>query len=184
MKFINIKRIIGLVALFSIAGLVFASVQSIRADDSIMSPDIPPQCSNLQVPFGNKITSHLYALGVQVYRWNGTSWDFVAPIAYLYANNSYQEKVGFHYADRTGGSKSGSKVVAAKLADCSTDSNSIPWLLLQTVSTEGSGIFTKVTYIQRINTQGGLSPTTPGSFIGEVAKIPYTAEYYFYRSDD
>jgi hypothetical protein len=34
-----------------------------------------------------------------------------------------------------------------------------------------------------INT-GGKAPTTLGSFIGEVADVPYTAEYYFYHSED
>src|SRR5262249_41001413 len=41
---------------------------------------------NLQVPAGNKVAFHAYAEGVQIYRWNGTSWTFVAPEAVLYAN--------------------------------------------------------------------------------------------------
>jgi hypothetical protein len=53
--------------------------------------------------------------------------------------------------------------------------------LLKKVTSEGPGIFESVSYIQRVNTAGGIAPTAPGSFIGEEAQDPYTAEYYFYR---
>src|SRR5439155_21821767 len=59
--------------------------------------------------------------------------------------------------------------------------NSIPWLLLRAVSTEGSGIFQQVTYIQRVNTTGGVAPVNPGSATGTRIGVPYTAEYVFYR---
>jgi hypothetical protein len=51
-------------------------------------------------------------------------------------------------------------------------------------STEGPGIFDRVTYIQRVNTAGGLPPSGPGPFIGAEEEVPYTAEYYFYRAQD
>jgi len=38
--------------------------------------------------------------------------------------------------------------------------NSIPWLLVQARSTEGPGRFQRVTYVQRVNTKGGLAPPT------------------------
>jgi hypothetical protein len=53
--------------------------------------------------------------------------------------------------------------------------------LLQAVSTEGPGIFGCVSYIQRVNTTGGLAPTEPGTSIDETVEVPYTAEYFFYR---
>ena len=49
------------------------------------APDLGA-CQNLQAPAGNKVAFHVYAEGVQIYRWNGTSWTFVAPDAVLYAN--------------------------------------------------------------------------------------------------
>ena len=42
------------------------------------------------------------------------------------------------------------------------------------------GILDGVTYIQRINTVGGIRPA-PGTVVGEEARIPYTTEYYFYK---
>jgi len=43
------------------------------------------------------------------------------------------------------------------------------------------GIFEPTTYIQRVNTVGGLAPSTPGTVVGEEARVPYAAEYFFYR---
>jgi len=48
----------------------------------------------------------------------------------------------------------------------------------------GAGIFSKVTYIQRVNTTGGLAPSEPGLIDGEIKEIPYTAEYYFYKAEN
>lgn len=123
---------------------------------------------------------------MQVYRWSGTAWVFVEPAATLFANSRYQGEVGTHYVGPTWESNSGSKVVGARVpgTGCSPDSSAIPWLLLKKVTTEGPGIFNAVTYIQRVNTTGGTPPTAPGSFIGEVTEVPYTAEYYFYRARD
>src|SRR2546430_6151181 len=64
----------------------------------------------------------------------------------------------------------------------SADSNAIPWLLLQAVSNEGDGKFSDVTYIQRVNTVGGTAPATAGDATHLEARVPYTAEYYFYRT--
>jgi hypothetical protein len=178
----KLKSFIGLVVLLTVT---LASIPAARADNGGRMPDLPsPSCDSLQVPPGNKVAFHVYALGVQVYRWNGTSWVFVEPVANLFADDNYRGKVGTHYAGPTWESNSGSKVIATRMAACSPDQTAIPWLLLRTVSTDGPGIFNSVTYVQRVNTMGGLAPTTPGSSIGAEAKVPYTTEYYFYRAED
>ena len=145
------------------------------------APDLG-DCQNLQVPAGNMVASHLYAKGVQIYRWNGASWIFVAPEALLFADAGYRGVVGIHYAGPTWESHSGSKVVGMVLDRCTPDPDAISWLLLRAASSEGSGIFHRVTFIQRVNTAGGKAPTNPGTFPGEVARVPYTTEYFFYRA--
>lgn len=180
---INTKLIVGLVVLLSVAGFALAADPALRGNDN-QSTDLPAVCQNLQVQAGNKEFFRVYALGVQVYRWNGASWNFVEPVANLFADENYRGKVGFHYAGPTWESNSGSKVIARRLDGCVPDSTAIPWLLLETVSTDGPGIFRRVTYIQRLNTTGGLAPTNPGSFINEEKRVPYTAEYYFYRAEN
>jgi hypothetical protein len=176
------KKLAGALALACIA---LASVQLARAGADNRTPDLPsPLCDRLQVQAGNKVAFRVYALGVQIYRWNGTSWAFVAPAARLFADSEYHGEVGVHYAGPTWESHSGGKVSASRLESCAPDPTAIPWLLLQMVSTEGPGIFDRVTYIQRVNTAGGLPPTAPGPFIGAEEEVPYTAEYYFYRAQD
>jgi hypothetical protein len=160
---------------------VFALVSSVpaAADPGRIAKTI---CENVQAPADAKLVFHAYAEGVQIYRWNGTSWGLVAPAAVLYADAGGNGAMGIHYAGPTWQSASGSKVVATVLERCTADANSIQWFLLGAVSAEGPGVFKNVTHIQRLNTVGGLAPATPGSFAGETVNIPYTAEYFFYRT--
>jgi hypothetical protein len=179
------RRLVFWMTLTALAVLALASIPGARASTDNRTPDLPsPLCDRLQVLPGNRVAFHVYALGVQIYRWNGTSWDFVAPSARLFADPEYHGEVGIHYAGPTWESNSGGKVIASRLESCAPDPSAIAWLLLQTVSTEGPGIFDRVAYIQRVNTAGGLPPTTPGPFIGAEEEVPYTAEYYFYRAQD
>jgi hypothetical protein len=135
----------------------------------------------LQAPAGTILIFHVYATGDQIYRWNGTSWVFVAPSAVLSADAGGHSTVGTHYAGPTWESNSGSKVVGTVLDRCTTSTSAIPWLSLTVVSSNGPGIFDGVTFIQRVNTVGGIAPATAGTFVGETVNVPYTAEYYFYR---
>ena len=150
-------------------------------------PDLPAQCSSIRVGEGNKLAFHAYARGVQVYRWNAITfkWDFVAPVATLFAEENYFGEVGSHYVGPTWESKSGSKVQASRVqgTGCTVDTSAIDWILLAKNRSEGPGVFESVTFIQRVNTTGGLAPSTPGATHGEQQEVPYTAEYYFYRAD-
>jgi hypothetical protein len=145
------------------------------------APDLG-DCDDLHVPAGNKVAFHVYAEGVQLYSWNGTSWIFVAPEAGLFADAGYEGLVGIHYAGPTWESLSGSRVLGAVLERCTPDPDAIPWLLLGTVFSEAPGIFHRVTFIQRVNTVGGNAPADPGNVSGEVVRVPYTTEYFFYRA--
>ena len=150
--------------LAALAVFALASIPVAQADEDNRAPDLPsPLCDRLQVSPGNKVAFHVYADGVQIYRWDGTSWVFVAPEATLFADAGYHGDVGIHYAGPTWQSNSGSKVIASRLEGCTPDPTAIPWLLLQTVSTEGPGIFHRVTYIQRVNTTDGLAPLIPAN---------------------
>ena len=156
------------------------------SDDAPVAPRLRVaelgSCENLQAPAGSQLASHAYARGVQVYRWNGTGWAFVEPSAVLFADAGGRGAIGSHYAGPTWQSVSGSKVVAAVAERCTAAADAIPWLLLRAVSSEGPGVYEGTTFVQRVNTVGGLAPTAPGKAAGEVASVPYTAEYFFYRA--
>ena len=184
MSYLRVKRVTALVLLFVILGLMPGTIPTAQASPLDNSPNLPAGCESLQVDEGNGLAFRTYAIGVQVYRWTGSSWVFVEPVATLFADARYTGEVGTHYVGPTWESNSGSKVVAARIPGkgCTPDSSAIPWLILQKVSTEGAGIFSSVTFIQRVNTTGGIAPTAPGTSIGELKEVPYTAEYYFYRA--
>lgn len=148
-------------------------------------PALPsPLCDNLQVPEGSVIAFHAYAIGTQIYRWSGTAWVFVAPQANLYADAAYHGQIGTHSAGPTWTSNSGSQVLGLRLAACTPDPNSIPWLKLAGISSQGPGIFDGIIFVQRANTVGGRAPASPGTTVDELAAVPYAAEYYFYRAQD
>jgi hypothetical protein len=155
-----------------------AMVSPVNAEPGNRAPELG-EYQKLQAPAGNVVAFHAYAEGVQIYRWNGTSWGFVAPEAVLYTGG--EGIVGIHYAGPTWESASGSYVVASVLDRATPDVNSIPWLLLKAVDSDGPGIFHRVTYIQRVNTVGGIAPASPGDYVGEEVRVPYSADYYFYR---
>ena len=46
---------------------------------------------------------------------------------------------------------------------------------------EGPGIFAATTFVQRVNTVGGKAPAMPGNVMGQVARVPYAADYFFFR---
>jgi len=122
-------------------------------------------------------------VGVQIYTWDGTSWGRPVPEATLF--NGQKGIVAIHFAGPTWESNSGSKVVgSADAPPFIPDPNSIPWLRLKAVHTEGPGIFADVTFIQRVHTTGGIAPSVNGTFVGQVARMPYTADYVFYRASN
>jgi hypothetical protein len=150
--------------------------------DDLQPPDLG-ECRTLRVPPGNRLSLRTFGVGVQIYRWNGTGWIFVAPQAVLFADASEGAIVGIHFGGPTWESVDGSEVVGAVNQSCTPDPSAIPWLLLRSVSTEGPGVFDRVSYIQRLHTVGGKAPAVPGAFLGQVARVPYTADYLFYRVD-
>lgn len=179
----NIKYVARLLVLLSTVGFGLYASSVAKASDG---PDLPAQCSSIEIPVENKLVLHVYARGVQIYRWNGTTWDFQAPRATLFAEENYFGDVGIHYAGPKWESKSGSVVEGRRVTGtgCTPDPTAIPWLLLSKYSVAGSGIFNSVIYIQRVNTTGGLVPAAPGLTEGELKEVPYTAEYYFYRAQN
>jgi hypothetical protein len=149
--------------------------------------------SSIAVPQGSWLIAHTYARGVQVYVCTPDAkdsshytWTLKEPRAKLYADGRYHKTVGKHYFDAsknpTWEATDGSKVRGVKVQQAnSPDSTAIPWLLLKSTATQGSGKFTPVLYIQRLHTKGGKAPA-----IADRAKkrqsieVAYTAEYLFY----
>jgi len=140
-------------------------------------------------PGGNSRIATFFADGVQKYKSQMVAgsdpvkyeWVFVAPEAELY--DATNKKVGTHSAgpawQLTGGADSlvGQAFNPPKTA-ASPDPSSIDWLLLMPkTGRTATGIFAKVTYIQRIDTKGGKAPAKAPESADQTVAVPYTAIY-------
>ena len=150
-------------------------------------PDVP---GPLRVPANQTLIRQVQATGVQIYECKASKdgpvrfeWTFKAPEAELrdQAGNIF----GRHYAGPTWEAYDGSRVVGeVSTRDDGPDPNAIPWLLLSATSASGRGILSQTKSIQRINTSGGKAPAggCNEGLVGQEARVPYKAEYVFYRS--
>jgi hypothetical protein len=152
--------------------------------EALKTPPLPSPI--LAVPAGNKLAFAYDAIGVQIYACAATAtgygWTLKAPDARLY---NHHKPVIDHYVGPTWEwIKDGSKVQAVKLQGFTDDPSAIPELLLQATTHEGAGRMDDVTYIQRLETTGGLAPTTgcDADHVGATSNVEYTATYYFYRA--
>lgn len=132
----------------------------------------------LQVPAGNKLASSLDGSGVQVYQCAKGAWSLLEPAATL---SDHGKPVGLHFKGPIWVSTvDGSEVGAAPVATVNQD-GAVPELLLKANQTQGDGTFGRVTYVQRLRTHGGVSPsgTCPD---GVQQALPYTAVYRFWTA--
>ena len=141
-------------------------------------------CTQLQVPEGSNISFHVFGVGFQVYRWDGAKWVFSNPEANLFADAGQSALVGTHFsapgANPNWLTNSGSRVIGTVVDKCTPNANAIAWVKLS-ADNSGTGVFNHTTFIQRVNTVGGLAPTTPGTVVGQEFRSPYTADYFFYH---
>jgi len=153
----------------------------------IAPPDVPVP---LRPPAGQSVFLEALAAGVQIYECiskpedpSAFKWVFLAPEAALVDRSG--RSIGKHYAGPTWQSVDGSAVVGeVKARDPGPNQSAIPWLLLTKKSTTGTGVFSQTESIQRVQTVGGIAPSEPCSSANakQIARVPYTAIYYFYRA--
>ena len=125
----------------------------------------------------------LHAEGAQVYECKAGSdgklaWAFREPIATLVLDG---KTVGRHYAGPNWEHIDGSAVVGKAVGNAPGKSASdIPWLKLEVTAHRGSGAFSGVSTVQRINTAGGVF-TGACDKAGAFHSASYAADYVFLR---
>lgn len=134
------------------------------------------------------------AVGTQTYTCNATTVGAVTTYAWGPASVPSAELrdadcdiTGSHYAGPTWKANDNSTVVGARFAGVSSAAvDSIQLLLLSAVGGATEGMFKSVTAIQRLDTVGGIAPTTAcnAGNVNATAAVPYTANYYFYSGAD
>ena len=185
-----------------IAGVTLGIAAVQAAAPVIVPPSVP---SNLEVPPGSTVYLVGHARGTQNYlclpKGDKFAWTLFGPQATLFDNNGSQQITHFLSANpgesgtpRPTWQHSGDTSSAwAAAIQSSTDANfvapgAIPWLLLQVAGAQyGPALVNKLTYttyIQRVNTAGGVPPgdgCTIATDVGKKALVPYAADYFFYR---
>jgi Protein of unknown function (DUF3455) len=164
----------------------------------------PPVPSKIEVPAGNTAFLEGHAVGTQNYICLPSGWTFFGPQATLF--NDLNAQVITHFLSPNpdeGGtpratwqhSQDTSTVWAVAIASYSTPGfvarGDIPLLLLQVVGAQdgptGGRTLTATTFIHRLNTSGGVAPSTGCTLLSDVGKkafVPYTADYFFYSAAD
>jgi hypothetical protein len=136
---------------------------------------------------GEKLSMVVPAKGVQIYECRAKKdaasfeWAFVAPDAELFDARGNQ--IGRHGAGPYWQANDGSRVVGTLKARADAPvAGSVPWLLLSTKGTGAAGSFSKVSSIQRVDTSGGMPPSSPCTpdLAGRQARVHYVATYRFF----
>jgi hypothetical protein len=149
-------------------------------------PDQVPAA--LDPPADATLTAAFAAKGVQIYTCASPApgvapaWTLKAPHAVLLKS---ADAAGIHFAGPSWEANDGSLVTGAKVAAApSPDPTAIPWLLLKAATNAGQGLFSDVTWIQRLDTVGGLAPAAgcDDAHVSSEVLVPYRADYFFYHS--
>ena len=190
-----------------VAALAVAFVVSLPQPayaDGVTPPPVP---ANLEVPAGNKLFLVGHAVGTQNYIClptpEGIRFVLFTPQATLFDVNSGTQTMTHYFSPNP--DESGTVRAAWQSKDTSTvwgrvfDGNSssdpnfvapgaIPWLKITAVGhlngPTGGDKLAVTTFIQRLNTTGGVAPSTGCSSstdIGRQAFVTYTADYFFYK---
>jgi hypothetical protein len=186
--------------------VISASSASAQSTEQVAAVVVPAQLPlELRVPAGNRIAFVGHAVGTQNYvclpAESGVKYVLFTPQATLASDDGRQ--IATHYFSpnpldgtirATWERSRDTSTVWGKVIGTTTDSdfvaqNAIAWLLIQPVAVQG-GIaggedLTATTFVQRLNTSGGLAPSSGCASmedVGQQAFVPYTADYVFYEA--
>lgn len=184
---------------FLVIGSVCASALLVSACGSMMDSNASkatmPMFSQaslpmaVQVPMGHKVAMETVGVGILSYQCSAKKdmagqheWVVVGPDAVL--NDRSGKQVGKYFGPpATWESLDGSRLTATQIAVTPNGTGNIPTQLVKTNPAMGVGSMTGVSYIQRVNTIGGVAPmsTCGMSNMGTKEMVKYQADYIFYK---
>ena len=157
------------------------------------APTVPPEVpsrpslglfSRIKAPSEVEPVFALAATGVQIFRCEpdkeGNHWVFRLPEAEL--RDGRGQVVAHHGANYSFEHVDGSRLIGTIVGyDSAPGADAVHWLLLRTQS-YGAGEFEKVTYVQRVDTSGGIPPEQcSADQVNEILRVPFSAKFVFYR---
>ena len=159
----------------TVALAVGAMVLGGAATASAATP-APKAPEAVKVPDGNRPLASYPAEGVQIYGCTAGAWTLIQPAAVL---SKHGKPVALHSKGPVWTSIVDGSTVGATAVATSPREGAIPAVLLKANLNTGDGIFGKVTYVQRLNTRGGLAPAGTCTDGAQTA-VRYTADYAFW----
>jgi len=127
-----------------------------------------------------KVVASFVGIGKQVYDCNsGGTFTFREPVAGLLSRGV---QAAIHGKGPFWASFDGSRVEASGVGNAPSPdpARNVAWLKLASTSTAGvAGVFSNVTFVQRLDTRGGVAPTGTCTAPKTVA-VDYTANYVFW----
>jgi len=156
--------------------------------NSVTEPsDIPDK---LKVPEGNVLLLRAYGKGVQKYACPVSATSKAVPHAILLKDDRDEgDLVAIHFGGPTWEALDGSSVVGdtdpmTLHSAPAPDADGVPWLRLTAKSHGGNGLLSRVTYIQRLYTDGGNPPAEGCDQADNQTEVlvEYSAQYFFYGS--
>ena len=167
------------------AAAVALGVALVAPQGATAQPAPPPVPQDIAVPAGNVLSGMGHAEGFQIYTCQAAGWTLQQPMAVL--TQGGHKPFALHYGGPTWMAMDGSAVVGARAGAAPAPiAGAIPWLLLSATPANGSadGTLSGTTFIQRLDTTGGVAPTSgcDAEHLGASAPVFYTADYYFYRA--
>ena len=191
----------GLLVASMVAMGALTAAGALRADGGIHPPQVP---ANLEVPAGNQAYLMTHATGTQNYvclprsSGAGMGWAFLGPQATGF--NDRGEQLLTHYLSNnpfengvlrpTWQHSRDTSAVWAEPIRSSTDPayvepGAVAWLLLELRGADhgptGGDRLASTTFIQRVNTSGGVAPASDCLQLGAKLFVPYETDYVFYR---
>jgi hypothetical protein len=141
----------------------------------------------VSLPENTSIVLAVAGEGVQIYESKPNStgayeWALKAPEAELKGLTG--EVLGKHYGGPTWSLNDGSQLVGSlpPLKTVSApDGRNIPWLLVAAKSKSDAGPLSKIDYVVRIATSGGVAPEEAPKSQADTARVKYRAIYLFLR---
>ena len=143
----------------------------------------------VKVPQGHKVALETVGAGQITYECRakkdaaGFEWVFVGPDAKLMARDGKQ--VGKYFGPpATWESADGSKITGTQVAVAPAAAGNIPLQLVKANPAMGSGAMTGVSYIQRVDTRGGVAPAKAcdAGMVSAKEIVKYQADYIFWKA--
>lgn len=175
------------VSAFSVLAVGLSACSSMGHKSMYSQSNLP---AAVQVPAGHKVAMETVGVGQITYECRAKKdmagqheWVFVGPDAKLQTRSG--SVIGRYWGPpATWENNDGSKVTATQVAVAPAGTGDIPLQLVKANPATGMGAMQGVSYIQRVNTRGGVAPAMAcnAGNLGSKQIVQYQADYIFWKA--